>query len=96
MKIEIDTNPPDAKSEPYARRMLLKIDGREFVVIRNGCVVTLTPPSGSDSLGAIVASELFSRIDDIRKAEQIAHDVNVFDTWESIPESMAEEIEDSF
>lgn len=94
MKIEIDTKPENAQPEPYEGRMRMTIDGREFVIQRKGCVVTMTPPTGPDSLGAIVASELFSRIDDIRKAEKTLNDVNVFNTWEPIPESLAEEIED--
>mgnify|MGYP000894786365 CR=1 FL=1 len=94
MKIEIDTKPKDAQSEPHTRRMRMTIDGREFVISREGCVVTLTPPAGPDSLGAIVASELFSLIDSLRQAEETLHDANVFDPWETISESLAGELED--
>lgn len=91
MKIEIDTHLEEPNA--HKRRMRLKIDGREFVVEREGHVITLRPNPGDNSLGALVACSLYSAIDDLRKAEETLHGVNVFDTWAEIPDDLAEEIE---
>lgn len=92
MKIKIDTQ-PDGLAQDNVRHMTMTIDGRKFVITRDGCVTALAPRVEANSLGALVASELYSKVDDLRKAEDAIRAVDVLDTWATVPDEVADEIE---
>lgn len=75
----------------------LTIDGREMAVEMKPGVTSLTGiklPETEETIGGIVASELYSKIGDIMQAWATASDFGEFDTWDKLTEEAAEAVGD--
>lgn len=70
----------------------MTIDGRKFTIIKEGPSVKLGQPVGCLALGEFVAFELYSRVDDFRRAEDEVREMNA-GTWDNLPDDVAEEVE---
>lgn len=89
MKIEIEL-PDQFPQEAY-----LTIDGRKLTVEMDGCCTTLKGikyPETENTLGGIIASNLFSKVREICKAAEQAQRA----TWKKLPKKLADRIASDF
>lgn len=92
MKIEIEWN--------CSYEAKLVIDGRELKVSMRPGVTSLEGAKGKvleNTVGGIIASELFGKIADFMQAEAVMHEATAWDpipesTWRNLPNSVADAV----